>query len=209
MGLMSIRNRIVQYLQRGEQRPRPDDWDSFWYSKPAYDNSTGQIVTEDLALRYATVWACVKVISEDIASLPLVIYRREGKSKERAIDSDLYYLLHDAPNDEMTAMQFREALQGHLLTWGNAYAQIIRNQRGEPKQLWPLNPGQIKLTRTESGELLYKYRKTDSGAEVLFDKSEVLHVGGLGFNGITGYSPIQYQCEVIGTALAGQRIQGW
>lgn len=190
---------------RKEQRPRPEPWDDFWYQRQPYESLTGIDVNEDNALTYAAVWACVKVISEDLASLPLHIYRRDGSSKERASDHPLYYLLHDAPNPEMTKMQFVEALQGHLLTFGNAYAEIVRNLRGEILGLWPLNPARMTVTRPEK-EIVYEYRE-ETGKKVIFSRDDILHVAGLGFNGLIGYSPVGYMRETIACGMAAQEWQ--
>jgi len=200
--------KIFGYEIRSAKRPRPSDWDDFWYSRQPYDVSSGVDVSEDSALRLSTVWACVKVISEDLASLPLIIYQRNGKTKERAVDHPLYPILHDAPNPEMTAMQFRECLQAHLLTWGNAYAEITRDIRGQVIALWPLNPGRMKVSRNkESNEVEYEYTDSD-GKKKVFARQDILHIAGLGFNGLVGYSVIQYQAEAIGSGIAGQQSQG-
>jgi HK97 family phage portal protein len=193
-------------IRSSEKRPRPDDWSDFWYGNQGISSKSGQDITEDTALTYSAVWACVKVISEDLASLPLHVYVRNGKRKERAPEHPVYSLLHDQPNPEMTAMQFREALQAHLLLWGNAYAQIQRNLRGQPRYLWPLHPGQMTLKRTESNELFYEYRL--QGGEInIFQPDEILHIAGLGFNGLQGYSVIRYQCEAIALGLSAQDRQ--
>lgn len=197
---------FLNYELRSTKKPRPEDWDDFWYSKQPYDNSTGIDVNEDVALTYSAVWACVKVISEDLASLPLFLYRRNGKSKERYEDHPLYYLLHDAPNPEMSALSFRESMQAHLLTWGNAYAEIQRNMRGQPMAMWPLNPGQMEVIRPAQ-ELVYKYTIPGESPRY-FSKQDVFHVAGMGYNGIIGYSPIGYQREAIGVGLAAQEWQG-
>lgn len=204
---MSIRSRIADYLQRSLRLPRPSELDDFWYSKQGYESSSGQDVNEDNSLTYSAVWACVKVISEDLASLPLFLYRRNENSKEKAIDQDLYYLLHDAPNEEMSAMNFRETLQAHLLLWGNAYAQIQRNLRGQISALWPLNPAQMEVKRI-SNNLIYRYRLTDTGEQIDFQRTDILHIPGMGFNGLVGYSPISYHREAIGVGLSAQNWQG-
>ena len=135
-------------------RPAPDA--DYWYSGPSYTSSAGVDVTEDSAMRYSTVWSCVKVISEDLASLPLIVYRREGKAKERAVDHPLYPLLHDRPNPEMTSMQWRECQQLSLLLWGNAYSEIQRSIGGDPIALWPLDPSHMKVERDKrTNELVY------------------------------------------------------
>jgi HK97 family phage portal protein len=197
----------VQWAERSSPATRPSAWDDYWYGNQGYSSKTGIDVTEDLALTYAAVWACVRVISEDIASLPLHVYRRVDKIKERAPDHPLYPLLHDQPNDEMTAMQFREAMQAHLLLWGNCYAMIQCNLRGEPMALWPLHPGRMEVERDKSEQLIYKYTKVGAGEPDYFSKDEILHIAGLGFNGLIGYSIIKYQCEAIGLGLSNQELQ--
>ena len=93
--------------------------------------SSGSLVTERSAMQISAVYACVRVLSEAIASLPLHLYRyTDENSKIKAVDHPLYLLLHDEPNPEMTSYIFRETLMTHLLLWGNAYAQIIRNGCG-------------------------------------------------------------------------------
>jgi HK97 family phage portal protein len=194
------------FQERGEKRPRPGPWDDFWYSKQPYENSIGIDVTEDLSLTYSTVWACVKVISEDLASLPLFVYKRGDNSKEKAPDHPLYWLLHDQPNPEMTAMQFREALQAHLLLFGNAYAQILLDLRGRPQSIWPLDPKRMTVTRPGK-EIVYEYRLPD-GTKELFPRDEIFHIAGLGYNGLIGHSPIAYHREAIGVGLSAQQFQG-
>ncbi len=148
----------------------------------------------------SAVYACVRVLSETIASLPLHVYRRTGQGKEKAMDHNLYYLLHDEPNPEMTSFVFRETLMGHLLLWGNAYAQIIRDGRGRVIGLYPLLPDRMEVGRTEQGELYYSYQK--EGREYLLRREEVLHIPGLSFDGLVGYSPIAMAKNAIGMALA-------
>ena len=96
------------------------------------NSAAGKIVTERSALQTTAVYACVRILSEAVAGLPLHLYRyKDDGSKEKAIDTTLYRLLHDEPNPEMSSFVFRETLMTHLLLWGNAYAQIIRNGKGE------------------------------------------------------------------------------
>jgi HK97 family phage portal protein len=185
---------------------KPGIWDDYWYQHQGYDSKTGIDVNEDISLTYSAVWACVKVISEDLASLPLFVYKRGENSKEKQPNHPLYYLLHDAPNDEMSAMQFRECLQAHLLLWGNAYAEIQRDKRGLPRALWPLNPGRMRVER-EANELVYEYTLTDTGEKRIFAKEDIFHIAGLGFNGLVGYSPIGYQREAVGIGLSSHDWQ--
>ncbi len=118
----------------------------------------------------------------------------------KATNHLLYYLLHDEPNPEMTSFVFRETLMSHLLLWGNAYAQIIRDGRGNVLSLYPLLPDRMTVDRTSAGEIYYEYRK-DTGTVILRNE-EVLHVPGLGFDGLVGYSPIAMAKNAIGMAIA-------
>ena len=161
--------------------------------------TSGVSVTEDTALNYSAVWAAVNLISGALSSLPLILYRRlPNGGKERYTDHPLYALLDDEPNPEMSSMIFRETLQAHVLTWGNGFAWIQRDQAGRPIGLWPLTPNRVQPFRTDRGsELRYRI----DNAEVL-TASEVLHVQGMGFDGVTGYSVIRRHREAIGLGLA-------
>ena len=112
------------------------------------------------------------------------------------MDHPLYFLLHDEPNPEMTSFVFRETLMTHLLLWGNAYSQIIRNARGEIIALYPLMPDRMTVNRDENGQLYYEYymntddAHTMKGTTVRLQPHDVLHIPGLGFDGLVGYSPI-------------------
>lgn len=162
--------------------------------------SSGKTVNERTAMQTTAVYACVRVLAEAIASLPLHTYRYTKNGKEKALDHHLYHLLHNEPNPEMTSFVFRETLMGHLLLWGNAYAQIIRDGRGNVMALYPLMPDKITVERTEKGELFYLYTK--EGISYPLRSEEVLHIPGLGFDGLVGYSPIAMAKNAIGMAIA-------
>ena len=175
-----------------------------------YGGSTaGKNVSETSAMQMTAVYACVRILSEAVAGLPLHLYRYGEKgTKEKAIDHPLYHLLHDEPNPEMTSFIFRETLMTHLLLWGNAYAQIIRNGKGEIPALHPLMPNRMKVDRDKAGEIVYEYTRssddarTFSGSVVLLKAKDVLHIPGLGFDGLVGYSPIAMARNAIGLAMA-------
>ena len=115
--------------------------------------TSGKRVNEFTAMQTTAVYACVRILSEAIASLPLHIYKyKEGGGKERVFDHPLYHILHDEPNSEMTSFVFRETLMSHLLIWGNAYAQIIRDGAGRVVALYPLLPDKMEVWRNQSGE---------------------------------------------------------
>lgn len=172
-------------------------------------SSAGKNVNERSAMQMTAVYSCVRILAEAVAGLPLHLYRyKEDGGKERAIDNNLYHLLHDEPNKEMSSFIFRETLMTHLLLWGNAYAQIIRNGKGEVVALYPLMPNKMQVDRDENGELYYIYArssdeaKTMEGVTVYLTPRDVLHIPGLGFDGLVGYSPIAMAKNAIGLAIA-------
>ncbi len=164
---------------------------------------SGKVVNERTAIQTTAVYACVRILSETIASLPLHTYRYTGSGKEKDYTHPLYFLLHDEPNTEMTSFVFRETLVSHLLLWGNAYAQIIRDGRGRMQSIWPLMPDRMMVDRDKSGALSYSYTK-DSGGTILLGTQDVLHIPGLGFNGLVGYSPIAMAKNAIGLNIAAE-----
>lgn len=172
-------------------------------------STSGKVVTERSAMQMTAVYSCVRILSEAVAGLPLHFYKYDSNnSKTKAIDDPLYTLLHDEPNPYMTSFIFRETLMTHLLLWGNAYAQIIRNGKGEVVALYPLMPNKMSVERDDNGEIYYIYSKSveegksaDAGYHIL-KKEDVLHIPGLGFDGLVGYSPIAMAKNAIGLAIA-------
>ncbi len=162
--------------------------------------TSGKTVNERTAMQTTAVYSCVRILAETIASLPLQLYEYTENGKEKSTTHPLYNLLHNEPNPEMTSFVFRETLMSHLLLWGNAYAQIIRDGRGQVIALYPLLPDKMTADRTSNGEIYYQYQ-TDKG-EVILRKEEVLHIPGLGFDGLVGYSPIAMAKNAIGMAIA-------
>jgi len=173
--------------------------------------TSGKPVNENSAMQMTAVYSCVRILSETLAGLPLHVYRYSDDSggKEKDLSHPLYRLLHDEPNPEMTSFVFRETLMGHLLLWGNAYAQVIRNARGEVVSLYPLMPNRMTVDRDKNGSLYYMYQRSDGDApslckssQVILAPSDVLHIPGLGFDGLVGYSPIAMAKNAIGLAIA-------
>ena len=172
-------------------------------------SSSGKVVTERSAMQMTAVYACVRILSEAIAGLPLHLYKYNSDGgKEKALNHPLYRLLHDEPNPEMTSFVFRETLMTHLLLWGNAYAQIIRNGKGEVIALYPLMPNRMRVERDRKGQLYYEYTKVHDEVPksktmtVTLLPTDVLHIPGLGFDGLVGYSPIAMAKNAIGLAIA-------
>jgi len=172
-------------------------------------SSSGKTVTERSAMQMTAVYSCVRILAEAVAGLPLHLYRytKDG-GKEKAIDHPLYLLLHDEPNPEMSSFVFRETLMTHLLLWGNAYAQIIRDGKNEVIALYPLMPNKMSVDRDEHGQLYYTYYRGPDEAiknkefAVTLRTTDVLHIPGLGFDGLVGYSPIAMARNAIGMAIA-------
>jgi len=177
----------------------------------------GVHVDHTTALTNSAVFNAIRIYAETIGSLPLILYRRlEPRGKERARDHYLYRLLHDAPNPEMTAMQFRETLQGHLVTWGNAYAYKVFDNAGRIVELWPLRPDRVTVRRVDEpvptafglaspGDVIYEVTLPNGERRVL-SRAEVWHIPGLGFDGLVGYSPITLARQAIGLALATEEF---
>ena len=171
--------------------------------------TSGKAVTERSAMQMTAVYSCVRILSEAVAGLPLHLYKyTDSGGKAMALDHPLYHLLHDEPNPEMSSFVFRETLMTHLLLWGNAYSQIIRNGKNEIVALYPLMPNKMSVDRDENGRLYYTYYRgtdeaiKDKGFAVTLQPSDVLHIPGLGFDGLVGYSPIAMAKNAIGMAIA-------
>ena len=173
-------------------------------------SAAGKTVTESTAMQMAAVYACVRVLSESIASLPLHVYKRgENGDQEKAEEHPLFFLLHDEPNPEMSSYTLRETLMAHLLLYGNAYTQIIRNGRGEVMGLYPLMPNRMRVERDDkTGQLFYRHTRYDAEPPtmeqntVILDAADVLHIPGLSFDGLVGMSPIAACRNAVGAGLA-------
>lgn len=201
---MGLRNWL-----RGRAKPVENHQLSTSYSFLFGPTSAGRPVTERSAMQMTAVYSCVRILAEAIAGLPLHVYRyKDGGGKEKAVDHGLYRLLHDEPNPEMTSFVFRETLMTHLLLWGNAFAQVVRNGLGEVIGLYPLQPNRMSVGRDlDSKALYYEYQTSwDEPAgeykTIRLTPNDVLHVPGLGFDGLVGYSPIAMAKNAIGLAQA-------
>lgn len=186
--------------ENGDKMEREGTWWSAFAPKPP---DAGVSISERNALQITTVFACVRIISETIASLPLHVYKREGSGKNRAPEHPLYYVLHDEANSEMTAFSFWETMAQWMLTWGNAYAEIERDGTGNVVALWPLSPDLVRVDR-KAGKLVYKFSSVE-GVEITLPAEKVLHFHGMGWDGRSGYSPIQLSREALGFAKATEK----
>jgi HK97 family phage portal protein len=176
------------------------------------ESATGIKVDEFNALNVTAIYACVRILAESIASLPLPTYERmDGAGKRRATEHYLFHLLHDAPNSEMSSFELLETMMGHVLLWGNAYAELVRDGAGRVREIWPLRPDRMVIWRdSATGEIIYIYTVKSSfdltrqPEKVVLDSSQILHIRGLGYDGVRGYSPITLNREAVGLALATQ-----
>nr|WP_301281282.1 phage portal protein [Arcanobacterium phocae] len=199
---------FLNWLRGDTTRTADDHAIGAGYSFLFGTTSSGRPVTERSAMQITAVYSCVRILAEAIAGLPLHVYRQGADgAKVKALDHPLYRLLHDEPNPEMTSFVFRETLMTHLLLWGNAFAQVLRNGRDEVIGRYPLMPSRMTVGRDEAGRLYYEYQRTwdePTGRFETFtlDARDVLHIPGLGFDGLVGYSPIAMAKNAIGQAHA-------
>ena len=201
---------LLSAIFRSRDKPR-DAINGNGYSFLFGTTTSGRRVNERSAIQMTAVYSCVRILSEAVAGLPLHLYRYTADgSKEKAADTPLYFLLHDEPNPEMTSFVFRETLMTHLLLWGNGYAQIIRNGKGEVVALYPLMPDRMTVDRDEKGRLYYEYQVQEADAHTMkqgtvrLSPYDVLHIPGLGFDGLVGYSPIAMAKNAIGLAISAE-----
>jgi HK97 family phage portal protein len=173
-------------------------------SDPYWDNwqaARGGSVTPRSAESVSAVYACVSAIAETIASLPLILYRRTGDDgRERAKDHPLYKVLHDSPNGQQTALEFRESMQAAVLLRGNAYAEAIRGYDGQVRELLPLQPDRVQVLKLDNGRLGYEVFD-DRGGRRRLVQEEVFHLRHRSTDGVLGVSPITAAREVVELAI--------
>ena len=201
--------KIFDWLKGKFSRDKPQNF--YRYSGfPFFFGSTpsGKVVNEFTAMQMSAVYACVRILAESIASLPLHVYEYKDGGKVKALEHPLYFLLHDAPNEEMTSFVFRETSVAHLLLRGNCYAQIMRDKKWRVIGLYPLRPNRMSVNRDNDGNLYYLYLPESDNprfknrGQVRLESYDVLHVHGLGYDGLIGYSPIAMAKNTIGISIA-------
>jgi len=169
---------------------------------------TGITVTPEGSLAYSAVLACVRVLAEGVASLPCLVYERyveDGReAKRRAPGHPAYSLLHNAPNSVQTAFEFYEMGMAQTLLWGNFYAEIEWDRRGQVAGLWPLPAWQMVPEATRQGKL-YHLWLDNQPPKTLVDY-QVLHVPSFGYDGVQGKSMITLAREAVGLGMAAQRF---
>lgn len=164
-------------------------------------SQAGVVVTEDTALTFGAWWAAVSLISRTVAGLPWGVYQKTQAGRDELYNT-VSWLLNTQPNPEMTAFSFRETLIAHVLNWGNGYAEIVYDLAGRPAQLWLLAPDRVWPERNEqTGALQYRVTNGD-GSQTIMEPWQILHLHGLGWDGIMGYSPVRMAARSIGVGIA-------
>ena len=183
-----------------------DGWSSL--STGTFRNASKEKVNNQTALTVSALFACVRNVSEDIAKMPLKIYRKDGDYRHEESRHPLTRLLQYQPNPEMTAISFRETLNAQAMGWGNGYAEIQRDVSGRPLYLWPLRPDRITMRRDRTTNRAFYTVTTGDGGQADIWAEDILHVHGLGFDGVTGYNIVSCAAQSIGAAIAMEKLAG-
>ncbi len=201
MGLLSRVERRASIENPSTSLSSPDQWlvDAFGGGP----TNAGVSVSQDSALKLSVVYACVNVLSQDVAKLPLITYRHLTPGKERAPEHPVYPLLKRKANFQSTAFNFRRTLQAHAMTWGGGFAEIELNNDDEPIGLWPLLPDRTEVLRVDGQKI---FKTTVGNDDVFLRADQVLYIPGLGFDGLRGYSVINYAKQAIGAGLAAEQF---
>jgi HK97 family phage portal protein len=198
----TIALKAVQTIARGLGLADP----RLYQHSSAGPTYAGEQVTIDSALQLDTVWACVRLKAQTVATLPVMLYTRDAQGFGTVNrDHPLYPLLHDQPNADMTAAEFWEAMVGSLLLWGNAYAQIVWAGT-RVIALTPMRPDRVTARRQEDGSLLYHY--SYMGIQATMQEAEVFHIKGFSLDGLVGISPVAQGRNSIGTSMAAEKASG-
>lgn len=197
---MSIFGKLKNYFIRGLSLTDEKSWDRSLWNLVGSQSLSGENVTEQTALTYSAFWCGVSLIAGTVATLPLHLMQRKGEKKRIADDRKLYSVMHDQWNEYMTAVVGRECLMHHILTWGNGYAEKVRNGFGEVIELWPITPNRV-TPKMQGGELVYEIRM-DREVPIILPRDKVLHVPGLGFDGFVGYSVVAMARKSLGLSMA-------
>lgn len=173
----------------------------FW-AELFQNSSSGQTVTVDKALQLSAVWACVRLLSETVSTLPLKLYvRRQDGTRELAKEHPMYQLLCVRPNAEMTPARFLLMVVASICLRGNAFIEK-RKVGGRVVALVPLLPQNMAVKRLESGRLEYRYTE-DSGLDPrVIPEKDLVHIRGFGLDGVCGLHPVTMGREVLGTAMS-------
>jgi len=209
MAKLRLRDRLARRLGYIKASAFTDrgGWFADWATQ-GRKSSTGISVTNTKANTLAVFYACMRNIAEDTGKLPVSVFRRDGENRVKLLDHPVSRLLGRLPNAEMTALSFRRTLGAHALSWGNGYAEIQRDIRGNPIALWPLRPDKVRPFRDKNTTEIWYEVSNDKGGIVKLHNSIVLHIAGLGFDGLVGYNVVKMARESIGLGLATEKFGG-
>ena len=195
---------VVPSLGQLEQRQSQGVLDDFWYTPAWMHGRSGKVQSPEDALGLSAWWNAIAIIAGTIGSLPLKLYRKEGERRVAVRDDPRYRLMFRRPNGWQTAFEWREMAQGHLLVRGNHYSRIVRDQLGRPVAIVPLHPDRVQ-PEIRGGEITYRFR-SPAGGDELIPMQDMLHLRGLGSNGVTGYSVVAVARESLGYSLQLERF---
>lgn len=197
---MGIRSWLKGRLASGDRSP----WGNFWFEPVGVHTTAGMRVTADGAMQLSAVFACVRIIANQFASLPFVLYKNQPDGgKQRVLSHPILSLISKRPNSYQNAFEWREMMAGHLALRGNAYNQIVADPNGQILALIPLHPDRVRIFLMPTGDYTYQYTGID-GKEITFSRGEIWHLRGLSSDGIIGLSPIALARESVGGAMAAQ-----
>jgi len=177
----------------------PKAWNSSLWNLQGSQSLSGESVTEATALTYSAIWNAVTLYSGTISTLPLHLLRQDQQKTLHVEEKKLYRVLHDQFNPYMSAQIAREIMIAHLLLWGNAYAEIVRNGYGEIVELWPITPNRVRPF-IEDSQVFYEIQVDSQKVTLAYDK--ILHIPGLGFDGLVGYSVVAMARKSFGLSMA-------
>jgi HK97 family phage portal protein len=195
---MKIFSAIRKYI-KNLSLTDPKAWDSSLWWLFGSQSASGEVVNEYTSLNYSAVWNAVSLIAGTVSSLPLHLLRSDDNRQKKAIEKPLYRVMSTKPNPFMTSKVLRETMTMHLLTWGNAYAEIVRNGYGNIAELWPIAPNRV-TPKIENGAIVYNIAV--GGQVVKLGRDRILHLIGPSFDGFIGYSIIALARKSIGLSMA-------
>jgi HK97 family phage portal protein len=199
---------ILSSLFAGRTEERAADVSSLAGLRSIVPTVAGNFVTPDTALSNVTVLRCVGIVSQSLASVPLILYRRDGRQRMRATEHAVYSVLATAGNSEMTAYEVRESRIAHCMAWGNAFAEIQYDSNYQVRGLWPLAPDRVGVERNAAGRLVYTYWSDSMGQGFTLPAYRVLHLRYTVIRGVLGISPIKQAMNALGVASAAEEYGG-
>lgn len=202
---MNLRERLANWLLPSK-RMTLDEMDALMdRAVGGWPTTTGIDINDSSAMACTAVYAAVRLLSETIGSLPGHVMRLTDTGKDKALSHPLYPIIHEQANPEQTAMEWRETAMCHLLLRGNHFSEKQTDGAGRVVALWPIHPDRVRIEREgTTGPLVYLVKVPPSNTEVRLGPDRMLHLRGMGSNGITGFSPLAIGRQALGLALAAQ-----